>query len=156
MELEEAKKALNKYREELWKDNKGVEEYAESGEDLEKIDAIDTVISELVALQNLLDEKNEEIDHLQKENGKLTRARKWFIEHTIGQIATPEMLRKILADEYIHKDKIREKIEELKQDFLEYTEEFQGKCDDTDEYYFYDTQNMQNKINLLENLLKEE
>lgn len=33
--------------------------------------AIDTVIAELHALQNLLDEKNEEIEHLQKENEEL-------------------------------------------------------------------------------------
>ena len=84
------------------------------------IEAMETVIAELHAMQNLLDEKREEIEHLQKENeelqkenGKLTRARKWFIEHTVGEIATPEMLRKILANEYIHKDKIREKIKEI-------------------------------------------
>ena len=81
-------------------------------------EAIETVIGELFAMQNLLDEKNEEIEHLQKENeelqkenGKLKRARKWFIEHTIGQIATPEMLDKILEDKYISKDKLIETID---------------------------------------------
>ena len=81
-------------------------------------EAIETVIGELFAIQNLLDEKNEEIEHLQKENGKLTRARKWFVEHTVGQIATPEMLRKILAEEYIHKDKIKDCLEDI-EDYFE-------------------------------------
>ena len=63
---------------------------------------------EYLALDTVL----QALEELEKENGKLTMARKWFIEHTVGQIATPEMLRKILADEYIHKDKIKENIEE--------------------------------------------
>lgn len=56
MELEEAKKTLLEIRKELaW---------------VEDVEAIDTVISELFAMQNLLDEKNDELDRLQKENEK--------------------------------------------------------------------------------------
>lgn len=69
MELEEAKKILM-----------GLPEY----QDLvsKEFEAIDTVISELVALQELLDEKKEEIEEFEKQ--------------------------------YISKDKIKEKIENLK------------------------------------------
>lgn len=95
MNLEEAKNLLIEMRDNCLKDGKYNDPKRK-----DKAEAIETVLQEL--------------DRLQKENGKLTRARKWFVEHTVGQIATPEMLRKILADEYIHKDKIREKIEEIK------------------------------------------
>lgn len=115
MELEEAKKALNKYREELWKDNKGVEEYAESGEDLEKIDAIDTVISELVALQNLLDEKKEELDRLQKENKSIkARVDKYIQGGNETLRLEHEETLKYYHENYISKDKIRENIEKIK------------------------------------------
>ena len=62
MELEEAKKVLM-----------SLPEY----QDLvsKEFEAIDTVIHELVALQNLLDEKREEIEHLQKENEELKKER---------------------------------------------------------------------------------
>ena len=69
-----------------------------------EIQAYETVLQEIEHLQK-------ENVELQKENGKLKRARKWFIEHTIGQIATPEMLDKILEDKYISKDKLIETID---------------------------------------------
>ena len=53
------------------------------------------------------------IDSLQKENEKLIYARNWYFEHTVGKICTPEMLRKILRHDYISKQKIEAKIEEL-------------------------------------------
>lgn len=60
MELEEAKNTLLEIRKELaW---------------VEDVEAIDTVIAELFAMQNLLDEKNEELDRLQKENDLAKKA----------------------------------------------------------------------------------
>ena len=56
----------------------------------------------------------QELEHLQKENLKLTNARNWYFEHTVNQIATPEMLGKILEDKYISKNKIRELLEDYK------------------------------------------
>ena len=98
MDLKEAKEITNTFI-----NNVGIEVKT-----FELKEATKTILQELDNLQK----ENEE---LQKENGKLTRARKWFIEHTVGEIATPEMLRKILANEYIHKDRIREKIEDLEE-----------------------------------------
>ena len=72
------------------------------------------VLEYTLFIEECLSNLQKENEELQKENGKLKKARKWFIEHTIGQIATPEMLDKILEDKYIHKDKISEKIEYLK------------------------------------------
>ena len=88
----------------------------------------------------------QELEHLQKENEKYKNRNK--ILESCKYIDSIEIIRAKREECERWRGKIREKIEELKQDFLEYTEEFQGKCDNTDEYYFYDTQNMQNKINL--------
>lgn len=146
MELEEAKKTLNKYREELWKDNKGVEEYAESGEDLEKIDAIDTVISELVALQNLLDEKKEELDRLQKENKSIkARVDKYIQGGNETLRLEHEETLKYYHENYISKDKIREKIKEIYED-------------KNSEYYdmFLEQRDIEKTISILKDLLKEE
>lgn len=76
MELEEAKKILM-----------GLPEY----QDLvsKEFEAIDTVISELVALQELLDEKREEIEEYQK-----------------------QLDLDYVDENYISKDKIKEKLEE--------------------------------------------
>lgn len=101
----------------------------------------------------------QEIEHLQKENGKLTRARKWFVEHTVGQIATPEMLRKILADEYIHKDKIREKIKRLEEEEKAELSEFEKRKRlvlPTDTPYLFASAEYSWKKEVLNNLLKEE
>ena len=112
MQLEEAKEQLESLKEDI---KSNIDDLTDI-EDVfvQDVLAIETVIQEIETLQKSNAELQKENEELKKENGKLTRARKWFIEHTVGQIATPEMLRKILADEYIHKDKIREKIEELK------------------------------------------
>ena len=87
MELEEAKKVLM-----------SLPQYQERG--TEEDEAIDTVMRELVALQNLLDEKREEIQELRQEN----------------EVLKFENNRKVVGkpSDYIHKDKIKEKIEEVK------------------------------------------
>lgn len=54
------------------------------------------------------------ISELEEENKKLTDVRKWYFENTVAKAVTPEMLHKILRQEYIPKDKIRDKIKELK------------------------------------------
>lgn len=48
------------------------------------------------AIENILADR----ERLEKENNRLTYARNWYFEHTVGQIATPEMLNKILRTKY--------------------------------------------------------
>lgn len=51
------------------------------------------------------------IEKLQKENKKLKEVRKWYFENTINKICSPEMLNKILRDDYISKKEVKDKIE---------------------------------------------
>ena len=51
------------------------------------------------------------IEKLQKENDKLKEVRKWYFENTINKICSPEMLNKILRDDYISKKEVKDKIE---------------------------------------------
>lgn len=51
------------------------------------------------------------IEKLQKENEKLKEVRKWYFENTINKICSPEMLNKILRDDYISKKEVKDKIE---------------------------------------------
>lgn len=51
-----------------------------------------------------------------KENEKLTYARNWYFEHTVGKICTPEMLDKILRNDYILKQKIKDIIDRIDYD----------------------------------------
>lgn len=108
MELEEAKERLK----DLYKSNsETISVLKINNSDVKTAykkenEAIDTVIAELHAMQNLLDEKNEEIDRLQKENEK----------YISGELMTRNQAKhfeEITNKHYIHKNKIREKIEEL-------------------------------------------
>lgn len=128
MELEEAKNTLLEIRKELaW---------------VEDVEAIDTVISELFAMQNLLDEKNEELDRLQKE----IAGKDCLIETLDHNEEVKDEYIKHLEEKTrnsITKDKIREKIEEIKtrmNDDCLALHEFQRIA----------------KIDVLQNLLKEE
>lgn len=125
MELEKAKKILMDFP-----------EY----QDLvsKECEAIDTVIAELHAMQNLLDEKREELEHLQKENEDLKN------------IDLTTVYLKGVADEKERwRNKIREKIEELKEE--NYQISLNSKVT-------FDSGMMKNnlKISVLEDLLKEE
>lgn len=73
------------------------------------IEAMETVIAELHAMQNLLDEKREELEHLQKENEELKDKNKLLQENYTKCF---EDLNWVLTN-YIHKDKIREKMKEI-------------------------------------------
>lgn len=55
-----------------------------------------------------------EVEKLQKENEELKEVRKWYFENTINKICSPEMLNKILRDDYISKKEVKDKIEEEK------------------------------------------
>lgn len=55
----------------------------------------------------------EELRELKKENEELKEVRKWYFENTVSKICTPEMLNKILKDDYIPIQEIKDKIEEL-------------------------------------------
>lgn len=76
-------------------------------EDKDFEEAWETVTAEVFAMQNLLDEKNEELDRLQKENEELKEKNKLLQENYTTCF---EHLNWCLAN-YIHKDKIRELIE---------------------------------------------
>lgn len=90
--------------------------------------AIDVVIGEVFAMQNLLDEKNDEIEHLQKENKELIEVNKLvekfpvdemsddvkLILITKGNFLTNPCFKNLLED-YISKKKIRKMIEKLKE-----------------------------------------
>lgn len=80
-------------------------------------EAIDTAIAELHAMQNLLDEKNEEIEHLQKENAELktkNRTQKKLTEYA-KEVTTEQVVSTIeeFEKDYISKDKIKEKIQNI-------------------------------------------
>lgn len=62
---------------------------------------------------NLIEKQNNRLEQLEKENKKLTEARNWYFKHTVNKAVTPEMLHKILRQDYIPKSVIREKIEKL-------------------------------------------
>lgn len=64
------------------------------------------------ALGNLLKGYRE----LKKEYERVRTGRNWLSERISAQIATPELLDKILEEDYIPKSKIKEKIKELYED----------------------------------------
>ena len=95
MKLEEAKKRVNKIKEN-WHDLLH-EKYCYIEDDEE---AIETVLQEL--------------DHLQKENEELKEHNRKYIDGEIFSAKQIKNFEKQLKQHYIHKDKIREKIEQLK------------------------------------------
>lgn len=133
MELEEAKKIILSYIDRYEYVNKSVR-YDENGykATLEKhIEAFNTVIGDLHAMQNLLDEKNDELEHLQKDSinkEKLIEIIDFGINATdsndnysIGLCNGMIYIKSIITDgnpnykkcqnNSISKDKIREKID---------------------------------------------
>jgi uncharacterized protein YhaN len=134
MKLEEAKKVLLIIRANIEFELQFIYADKTIAKLKEYIQAIDVSISELVALQNLLDEKREEIEHLQKENEELKD-----IDLTIVHL-------KGVADEKDRwRNKIREKIKEIYED-------------KNSEYYdmFLEQRDIEKTISILNDLLKEE
>jgi hypothetical protein len=64
-------------------------------------------------IREYIDQLENKVKELKKENDKLTYARNWYFEHTVNKIVTPEMLHKILRTKYIGREKIENKIAEL-------------------------------------------
>jgi len=60
-----------------------------------------------------IDQLENKVKELEKENNKLTYARNWYFENTVNKLVTPEMLHKILRTKYIGRDKVENKIKEL-------------------------------------------
>jgi hypothetical protein len=58
----------------------------------------------------------QQIKELRKENEELIYARNWYFEHTVGKICTPEMLDKILRNDYIPKSKLKDIIDRIDYD----------------------------------------
>jgi hypothetical protein len=63
-----------------------------------------------------LDENECKYKSLLNENEKLIYARNWYFEHTVGKICTPEMLDKILRNDYIPKSKLKDIIDRIDYD----------------------------------------
>ena len=70
------------------------------------------VLKENEYIRNELDKQQTTINKYAKENEKLNAVRKWYFENTVSKICTPEMLNKILRNDYISKQKVKDKIEE--------------------------------------------
>lgn len=81
-----------------------------------------------------------------KENEKLKEVRKWYFENTVSKICTPEMLNKILKDDYIPIQKVKKEIEKLKQEIENLPAEAYPIIED----------DLQVKIEALEELLDKE
>lgn len=86
-------------------------------------------------------------EKLIKENKKIEEARNWYFEHTVNKAVTPEMLHKILRQDYIPKSVIKEKIEELENENYQISQESE---------IAFDSGIMKNnfKIQVLKELLK--
>lgn len=72
--------------------------------------------AEITAIEHILfDYKRvlKENEELKKELGRVTNGRNQLFEYATAQQSNPEMLHKILRVEYISKQKIQDKIEEL-------------------------------------------
>ena len=93
------------------------------------------------------------IEKLQKENEKLKEVRKWYFEHTVGKICTPEMLNRILRDDYISKQKVKDKIEEILNN-KEYRIVFEGNAEFPDDATIINAQKYI-KLEKMQELLKE-
>lgn len=168
MKLEEAKERLL----ELSKvSEKGAKLHPDDAElFLTDKEALETVIAELHAMQNLLDEKNEEIEHLQKEKvskEKLVEAIDFAINATdsddnysIGLCNGMIYVKSLITDgnpDYkkcknnsISKDEIRKKIKQMKTEEKIKTKNLGG----TDRYLV--KLEYMHKENALQELLKEE
>lgn len=109
--IEEDIKILTDYMLELNADIQRAEEWVNTGVDEEKYFALKNVLDKLEELQK----ENEE---LKKELDKITHGRNRLFEYATAQQATPEMLNKILSENYIPKVKIKEKIDKLEKRFL--------------------------------------
>lgn len=76
------------------------------------------------AIENILADR----ERLEIENKKLIEARNWYFEHTVNQIATPEILDKILRAQYNipelqdKANKYDRLVERIKKDIEEYPE----------------------------------
>lgn len=168
MELEEAKKVLLIIQDKInWE-----LQFKENDIRLQGcINAIDTVIAELHAMQNLLDEKNEELDRLQKENEELSCVKKAIkvYKTNVGTencqfvlMSESEFLNsfnyKCLLDDYISKNKIKEGIREMKKarDLANELINERVIIADSDSLNFGRKEAHDFDINILQDLLKEE
>ncbi len=95
------------------------------------------------AIKNILSDYKRVLN----ENEKLIYARNWYFEHTVGKICTPEMLDKILRNDYISKQKVKDKIKELKQEKGKY-----GNC----LIEMYEDELVNRTIKILQELLESE
>lgn len=68
---------------------------------LKALEAIDTVL-------NLIEKQSKEIEELKKEYERVRAGRNWLSERISAQIATPELFDKLVEENYISKDKIKE------------------------------------------------
>lgn len=78
----------------------------------------DHVTLDVYKVQVLLtdyENQQKEIEELKKEYERVRAGRNWLSEHISAQIATPELFDRIVEENYISKNKIKAKIEEVEQ-----------------------------------------
>lgn len=109
MKLEEAIENIKEYIKKL--DDYIEHLYDANGSFKGQKETYETVIAELHAMQNLLDEKNEEIEHLQKENEELNTFFKRIEDKDLDEANI--RAEAMLDMDKIWRNKIREKIEEI-------------------------------------------
>lgn len=97
-------------------------------------------------MHNELDKQQTKINKYAKENEKLKAVRKWYFENTVSKICTPEMLNKILRNDYISKQKVKDKIEKIKQEKKKY-----GNC----LIKMYEDELVNRDIKILQELIEE-
>ena len=66
-----------------------------------------------IALNNKVMNLEKETEELKKEYERVRAGRNWLSEHISAQIATPELFDRLVEENYISKDKIKAKIEEI-------------------------------------------
>ena len=64
-------------------------------------------------LIEIIEKQSKEIEELKKEYERVRAGRNWLSEHISAQIATPELFDRLVEENYISKDKIKAKIEEV-------------------------------------------
>ena len=85
--------------------------------------------SDAKRLIDIIEKQSKEIEELKKEYERVRAGRNWLSEHISAQIATPELFDRLVEENYISKDKIKAKIEEVNKDFWEIQDEIRGQID---------------------------
>lgn len=101
-----------------------------------------------------IEDLKEAIKIILKDRERVTEGRNFLSKHFLAKEFTPELLDKCLTEKYISKDKIRQRIDELAIEILNYNKLAQREVE-TDVEYYDNILNCEVK-KMLEQLLEEE